>query len=518
MRVAALQNSKSRFALFLIFHAIWGIFLGWSISRYSLATSRDSAEYLLTSLNLAKGNGFISFSGAPYILWPPLYPMLLALIQRMSGVSPLEAASVLQWITWGWISVLISWFFTKVFPDNFVLAFMGNAIAGTGVALTMLFQSAGSDYLFIALILSFVYWANDYIAFNRIQTLWMMTLFSALAMLQRYLGISALVTGGLIVYFYSKLDFRERLKRSAILGLSVVPVGIWVLSVSLDSLERSGPAPLTENLYWFSLSSLNWFFPYSTLGSHPFRTSIGLWGIWLVTIASAFVILILRKRYSPSARIETPVLLFGLVYTIILLTIATLSFFNRLDGRFVAPLYISFVLLLMVALETVMKANPVRNNLGRLASGVFVGLTLVILLGLSVFRSIESINEHYEAGWGYTSKQWYENKALKYWLQHQPEEDFVVFSNYPSGVALHSWMVTHPSPRRMDPNAKDIENYPIQETSAALFEAEKTSYLIWIEPNTYTHVYTVEELRQIVAMEILYESDDGGVYKLLPLK
>lgn len=518
MSMAALQNPKLRFAIFLCFHAVWGIFLGWSISSYGLGTSRDSAEYLLTSLNVAKGIGFVSFSGDPYILWPPLYPILLALIQRISGLNPLESAIALQWVTFGWISVLISWLFSKLFPDSFLLAFMGNAIAGTGVALTMLFQSAGSDYLFIALILSFMYYANDYMIHNHVRTIWLMTLLSALAMLQRYLGVSVLVTGFLIVYFYSKQDFWGRLKRSAIIGLSVLPVVLWVLSVSVNSLERSAPVRLSENLYWFSLSSLNWFFPDSLLSSHPFRTSVGLWGIWFLVLTCASVILILRRRYYPPARIETPLLLYGLVYAITLLMIATLSFFNRLDGRFIAPLYIPFILLLMVSLEIGMKGISFKGNLGLWASRIFVWSVLSILLGLSVFRSMEAINEHYKEGWGYTSKEWYRNQALKYWLQHQPREDFLAFSNYPAGVALHSWVETHPSPRRMDPNAKDPATYPIHEASATVFDANKASYLIWIEPNTYTHVYTVEELKQIAAVETLFDSDEGGVYKLLPLK
>ncbi|HEY9649825.1 MAG TPA: hypothetical protein V6C95_04120, partial [Coleofasciculaceae cyanobacterium] len=322
----------------------------------------------------------------------------------------------------------------------------------------------------------------------------------------------------LIVYFYSKLDFWGRLKRSAILGLSVLPVVLWILSVSVSSLERSAPVRLSENLYWFSLSSLNWFFPDAVLSSHPLRTSVGLWGIWFLVLACVSVILIFRRRYDPPASIETPLLLYGLVYAVTLLMIATLSFFNRLDGRFIAPLYIPFVLLLMVSLEIVMKGISFKGNLGLWAGRIFVGSVVSVLLGLSVFRSMEAINEHYKEGWGYTSKDWYRNQALKYWLQHQPREDFLAFSNYPAGVALHSWEETRPSPRRLDPNARDPETYPIHEAGATVFDADKASYLIWIEPNTYTHVYTVEELRQIAVVETLFESAEGGVYKLLPRK
>jgi hypothetical protein len=507
MRLAGFQNPKARFILFLCFHVVWGTLLGWSIASYGLGTSRDSAEYLFTSLNLTRNLGFISFAGDRYTLWPPLYPMLLSLVQTVSGLNPLQSATVLQWITFAWISILLSWLFLKIFPHRFWFGFMGNALAGTGVALTMLFQGVGSDYLFIALILSFVYFSDRYMANNDTTALGMMTLISALAMLQRYLGVSVLITGLSIVYFYSRVDFWGRVKRAIVFGLSVLPLVVWILYVSVSALERGEPSSLGDNLYWFSFSSLNWFFPSSTLDSHPFRTSIGLWGIWLTAIACVFTTLTIRRRRSQITRTELPLLAFGLTYTVTLLVIATLTSFNRLDGRFVAPLYIPFILLLMVALETLVSIR--RDGLGRNATVIAVSALLLILFGLSLDRSVEAINIHREESWGYTSKELYNNHALRYWLQHQPEEDSLAFSIYPAGVAIYSWMETLASPRKIS---------PIEEFAGTLFIDGKASYLIWIEPNTYTHVYDVDELRQIATVETLYEGKDGGVYELFPLK
>jgi hypothetical protein len=281
----------------------------------------------------------------------------------------------------------------------------------------------------------------------------------------------------------------------------------WVLYISVSALERGEPSSLADNIYWFSFSSLNWFFSSSALSDHPFRTTVGLWGIWLLAIACVFIILTLRRRYAQITSTEIPVLLFGLTYTLILIGIATLSSFNRLDGRFVAPLYIPFILLLMVSSDTVMNAS--KNNMFRNASAIVVWSVLLILCGFSVARSMEAINVQRGESWGYTSKEWYENQALGYWLQHQPKEDALAFSNYPAGVAIYSWNETLASPRKV---------YPLEEYAGALFEDGKSSYLVWIEPNTYTHVYNVEELMQIAVVETLYEGKDGGVYRLLPLQ
>jgi hypothetical protein len=432
----------------------------------------------------------------------------------------LNAALVLQWITFGLNSFLIVWLFSKLFFRNLALEFMGNVITGTGIALTMLFPGAGSDYLFITFILTMTYLCDEYISSNRLRTIWLMVVVGALAMLQRYIGIALLLTAILIVYFYSRTGLRDRLKRVVYLGLSFIPVGVWVLSNSVSSLERSGPSSLFENIYWFTVSSLTWFFSYSTLLAHPFRLQVGLWTIWLLGIIFIFLFWTIRKRsIGNNTFVEIPILLFGLVYTIVLLAISSLSYFNRLDGRFVAPVFIPFIVLLLVVAEAILDAGFIKNTIPQAVGRVVVFISLLLILGLTAYQSILLVELFHVDGSGYTSREWYTNRTMEYWLQHQPEKEYLAFSNYPAGVAIHSWQETLSSPRRADPNSRaGVILYPLEDYIPFLFEAGKDTYLIWIEPNSFTHVYTVDELRKIAIVDVLYENADGGVYKLLPLK
>jgi hypothetical protein len=147
-----------------------------------------------------------------------------------------------------------------------------------------------------------------------------------------------------------------------------------------------------------------------------------------------------------------------------------------------------------------------------------VYLPLLVLLGLSGYQSVTAIRLQREVGWGYTSRDWNNNTVIDYWLTHRPDEESLVFSNYPAGVAVHAWQVTLSSPRRTShPNVGE-DLIPLDTQLSALFVPEKDSYLIWIEPNEYTHVYTVEDLEAIMNVETVYESEDGGIYKLLSLK
>ena len=79
-------TQKRKLAVLMIFHLLLGLFLWFSISKYGLGISTDSVHLLFASLNLSRGNGLFSFDGSFVSLWPPLYPMLLALIQLVSAI------------------------------------------------------------------------------------------------------------------------------------------------------------------------------------------------------------------------------------------------------------------------------------------------------------------------------------------------------------------------------------------------------------------------------------------------
>lgn len=515
---SGIGQNRVRMLILFGFHLAWGCALWWSVADYGLGTSRDSAEYLFTSLSLTRGDGFISFMGQPYTLWPPLYPMLLSLLQVFGVRDPLTAALVLQAVTFVWIAVLTAWLFIRIFPGNFIFAFLGNVIAASGVSLTWLFQSVGSDYLFIALALNMVYLCDNYITKDRLRALWLMTLVSALAMLQRYIGIALLFTAAWTVFQYSRTTIGERLKRSILLGISVIPVGIWTVLLPVEAVLRDNPSSFLENLYWFTFSILSWFFPETELYGHPVRLQFGMWGLWLGIFASSLIVWKIggKKRDIPS--VMFPLFLFGIMYTFILLIVASLSSFNSLDSRFVSPIFIPLVALILTTVKVILSSNLMPAGLPMMAIRLVMYVLPLILLGLSGYRSVASMSLHHEYGGGYTSIDWHDNQAIEYWQSHMPEDEYLAFSNYPAGVAVHTWHMALPSPRRTEhPNAGEAV-IPLDTYLPSMFVPGKDSYIVWIEPNEYTHVYSVDDLRAIVEVETLYEGMDGGIYRISQLK
>ncbi len=73
--------------------------------------SKDSVEYLAAarSLLIPQSGGLLrGYDGSIFILWPPLYPMLLALVEILTGQDALEAAGWLNLLLFGAAILLVS--------------------------------------------------------------------------------------------------------------------------------------------------------------------------------------------------------------------------------------------------------------------------------------------------------------------------------------------------------------------------------------------------------------------------
>ena len=63
-----------------------------STSLFGSGLSPDSVYYISIARNIAAGNGFVTFMGAPMIEWPPLYPLILAIPGILFKIDPLISA------------------------------------------------------------------------------------------------------------------------------------------------------------------------------------------------------------------------------------------------------------------------------------------------------------------------------------------------------------------------------------------------------------------------------------------
>ncbi len=504
---------RRRLSVLLVLQLLWGLVLWFSISKLGLGLSTDSVPMLFGGTNLAAGRGLLSFDGSPVILWPPLYPALLAAVHVLTGLGTFAAAHVLQVISFLGVSLSLSLLFLRIFPDDFPFAVSGAVLSNIGLVVVAGFGMVGSDYLHLFLVLLCALLVALYVEQPSGRLYVAMFVAAMLATLERYLGLAAISMAALSTLLWSTGSPGQRLVRSGFLLLAALPSAVWLLLAS-PLVSHRPPATFGKNFGWFSNAVLGWFLSSDAIQAHPvFYITL----LWIAIALVAFALWVARRSLP---RFSVSILLFGLLYTLALFGSAAVSYYNRLEGRFLLPLYIPSVVGLLLAMKIALAALrrtwPARYAVGRLAAFGALGLLAVLLLSVtlpSVIASHSGISG--PADNVFNDLSWRSNDALHYWQSHRPAGSYVLLSNQPDGVAFYTGHACDASPRRrLGPYGPD--EFPVDAYASTLFGSGQPVYIVWIEPNDLDYYYKPEDLAPIAEVEQLYSGSGGAVFRLTP--
>ncbi len=531
---AVQTNRRYQLAALMAIHLAWGLVLWFSISKYGLGISTDSVQLLFGGQNLVAGNGLTSFDGSFVKLWPPLYPVLLGFVHLITGSSMLQAATIVQATAFLGLSLCSSILFLRAFPSSFALALAANVLADIGAVVLTSFDVVDSDYVALFLIMLALLLLSFYLKTGSARTFVALAMAGALTMLDRYLGVAAIVTSVICVVWLTSASPGRKLARGILLAVGAVPAGTW-WAVSSGASGLRGPISFAENFSWFSKSMLEWFFETKTVKANLDLYTALLWIaiVGLLGLEIAGWIGYRRERAAGresapddeeagpgfNATFVTPVLTFGAVYTFALFGTASFAFFNKLGGRFLLPLYIPFVTLLITAVALLLHATrkaAVRRLAGAVAGAALLIATAVLLLQVTLPLVSASHTDGAAGGDNvFNTKAWNKNQAILYWLAQAPQGRYQLISNEPDAVAFFTGHPTLTSPRSTSgPYATD--NFALSSYPPQLFSSGEPVYLIWIEPSPAPYFYTVDELSAISQVEPMFTSIDGGVYRLIP--
>ncbi len=503
---------RRKLAALMFLHLLWGTVLWLSISNLGLGLSTDSVPLLFAGSNLAAGRALLSFDGSPLILWPPLYPILLATIHLLTGLSTFAAAHVLQVVAFLGISACLSVLSLRLFPDDLILALAASLLSEVGVVVVSSFSMVGSDYLHLFLVVLCALLVALYVEHPSGRLYLGIFAVAMLAMLQRYLGIATIAMAAAAMAWRTTGSLRQRLVRSAFISLAATPSVLWlVLTSPLDA--RRAPVSFTENFGWFSRGILGWFLPADAIQAHPvFYPTL----LWILLALIAFGLWAGRSSVPPFAM---PVLLFGAVYALVLFGSASIAYYNRLEGRFLLPLYIPFVVALLLAVQAALAAAhrrfPAFDIRARIAAFGLLAILFLLLLSVTLPAVLAS---HWGLAAGdnvFNTYEWHDNGALRYWQRHSPGGSYILLSNEPDGVAFYTQHSCSASPRRLSGPYGQVE-FPVESYAASLFASGRPVYLLRIEPDDRSYYYKPEDLASIATVEQLYAGPGGAVYRLSP--
>jgi len=446
-----------------------------------LYVSPDAVFYVGTARNLLDGHGFTPPPGLPPLQhFPPLFTVLLAAIGRL-GMEPLTAARVVNVVAYVGVVLLVG-LVVRAQTGSVGAGLVASVLAACAVDLLTYSASALTEPLFVLLAVAALVALAAHLDRPSMPLLVGAAGLVAAACLTRYVGI-ALVVAGVI-----GLLWRRRWADGGLFAaIVVVPLAAWFLWSGSRGSDRSLSWHLfgADYLGQAARPLSRWLVPWP-------RPPIGL------LLALVLVVVLWRAGTYLSSSLNRLLGLFAVTYLAVLLANRALTdVTGRLDARFLVPLHVVAILVVVPALHA--RKLPVPA----------LALVAVLVLAQFVDAAVWTAGGLTDGG---VARRGYNAAALR---------DPVVLddpggplhSNAPDAVFFLTGRTSGPIPARKD-YLTGTPNPHYAEELAAL--RSTGGYVLWFEAITFRRSFQPSEadLERDLPLEVVSRDAVGTLYRI----
>ncbi len=518
--MSANLSRDAKFRIFLtILSAIGLVLILLTTSKYGAGVSSDAARNLSTADSLLAGKGFVDMIGSPFVLWPPLYPLVMAGLSALTGWSTFQAAWYLNVVLYAVNVWLSGWLLYRIFNQQLIYAVAGSLIVLFSRSTLRIYANVASEPLFATFLLLFFLAAARYLKNASRLGLWTMFVLAGLAMLQRYLGVVLFGVAGVAAFYKERWQGVLRAIVPAV--VSALPIAAWAV---LHNLPQSGalfgPRDLGEMLplenISLSLTKILWWFVPRLSFTDPF-----LLRPWTVIAAVVLVLVLLNRRggwrswFSRLADIYVwPALLFSVVYFFLLaFTVVTADHLDLTSDRYYVVILPAVIALVFITLDTLVLSHLPAN---RPMSSYAIPALLIVWFVYPVYSVQAYVRDalvkgeptNYNIANSALFREMRVVKAAQPILAKDPAAP--VYSNYVNIV----WFIFQHPVRTLP---FEDQTLPPDQRLAALQQyypgwPPERGYIIWFTPNQYHHIAAPAELATFAKLELLYEDKTGQIY------
>ncbi len=531
----ATRRRPDSFTLFLLCLSLLGAGLALALhGGRGVLLDWDSVNYISVADSLLAGEGFRQFNGLLYRDWPPLYPLLLA-APGLAGVDPYPWAGWLNALAFALTIFVVGQGLRRHLTSRGLL--LGGCLAAAlAYPLTRQAAFALTETIFILFTLLALLAAERFLNAERRSALLWAALFTALACLTRYLGLTLVVAIVLLLALQSGVPLRQRAQRIGLYAiLSLAPIGLWMLRNYLlfggltgrrsydvltfsESLTQTGAA-LSDWTAWgllVSVVSPSWlstalnFLPAAIL---MVLAAALIYGLTAAGRGGGPPLLDLRPLYIFG--------LFALVYLILFNFVAHRASFAAEDNsRYILPAWLPLLLTALIALDRLRQyikewgTDESRWILAGLYRGRFwlrgaLFLAFILWLGWQVFLNGQQIVRAWD-GRPDSYSVWAEDETLRYLRETvRPDSWEWVLSNLPAATYIFGG--------RSQQQAELPYNIPdLLQWMAAGDLGPATIYVVWLygSPDEHYYGYDHQDLRDLPTAETMAEFDSGVLLRL----
>ena len=431
------------FACFLI-----ALILGLLITQSGPGISPDSTFYINVGENLYHGNGVLApgaYSDIPYVVAGPLYPLSIAGFMHL-GFDAEQAARLIPILCFALLAFPL-FFLGKITNDVFT-GYVACLMVLVFTPLLMVTSHAWTEMVYIFFSILAILLLVKFVQSNRggSKLLCMAGFLAALAILTKYIGVTLLLTGLIVVVIKNKSQLRKMVYQTLLFGsISCLPIIPWLYrnTILASNFSGHGWAPSNQGLldnvnttivtilndFVFSLLSL-WSPAHQWLLSHlHFYGYIGLASI----VAACFILLaVYVKTHSADKKVwqkylgkNYVVISYIFIYFITIITVRSISFAG-MDFRSTSP---DYPFLILAVLSFVFYAYS-QIKKPSLKPALFSVITVLCVLFLAFQVSISLVFYSFaKEGQAYNSAFWRNSQGIA-WVASNVPDSAIVYSDF----------------------------------------------------------------------------------------
>lgn len=488
-----------------------GVYLVYLFTKYSgVGISPDSIMYTSAARSMVHTGKLITFNNTPITDFPVFYPLFLSAVLAVTGVDPFVAGAAINCVLFAITIFLSGWIVQRFNPSSWIYKWLMLIGIVLSPALLQVFTFLWSETLFILISLIFIIAARQYFVKHTWGTLIVFALMAAIGVITRYAGITLVGAGGLALLLDRALPIRKKIIH--IVVYSVVSVSLLVGNILMNQLltgKTTGPrepsvTSFGKNVYYFGTVLCDWAgLPAS---AYVFATAIA----WLVLLfLTGTIIWFYLKRDEGSY--ENLATIFAWMYCWFIIISSTLSRYERINTRLIAPCFIPLLLSC-----TWWGVSAVKRSRGAWKYPAAT-ILIVLMLGFSWYElydddanspnSIEGDLQRLddEDGFGipgYSDDSWNKSEMGAFLRKNMGifKKGIPIYSDANDAVFFVTGHSVNLLPHRFFTGS--IEK----------FYQQKRFYLIWFKDMDNPELISIKDIVKVKNLQELKKFPEGGIY------
>jgi len=485
---------------------------GILITQSGTGISPDSTNYIQAGENIYSGNGFyIDYPPilSPLTSWPPLYPILIAAFMHMHLTAE-DAARMIPILSFA-LSMFPIFFLGRLIGGNFT-AYIACLISLVFTPLLMVTSFAWTEMMYIFLSLMAILALTIFSNTNKIFMLYASGIFTGLAFLTRYIGITLFVAS-LIILILNRDRIKNRPYNILIFSsVSLIPISIWIFrNILLTRTPFGGRTPSSPYgiLYNIDLTIRTILKDFFTV-ILPKQDSVYI--IAIIIIFCAMIFLSYKNTFFEYFKKNYILIIYILIYLIILIVMASVTEFDDISYRLTSPAY-PFMLLTLISFIHINFSQLKKPSIKR---GVL--LTLMMFFTIMFMIQLNHSVDFYQSarmGQGYNSLYWRNTMEARDFDLYRMSDNLLSNNTtiYTNDVHAIEFWLKRPGRELPNKNNDKAKNNFFKKLTSNI---DNNTYIIYLNTSmksTISYEEIIKMNKTYNALTVVYNSPSATIFK-----